>query len=60
MEEIEKDTNDNDIFKLFKRIPKKQEHIIQTNDDKILILQQDVKNLNNKLDFIIELLKNNK
>lgn len=58
MEEIEKDTNDNDIFKLFKRIPKKQEHIIQTNDDKILILQQDVKNLNNKLDFIIELLKN--
>jgi hypothetical protein len=62
IEEIEKDnTNDNDIFKLFKRIPKKQdEQTIQTNEDKILILQQDVKNLNNKLDFIIELLKNNK
>lgn len=62
MEEIEKDnTNDNDIFKLFKRIPKKQdEQMIQTNEDKILTLQQDVKNLNNKLDFIIELLKNNK
>jgi hypothetical protein len=51
MEEIEKD-NDNDIFKLFKKIPSKQE----TTEDKILVLQQDVKKLNNKLDIILELL----
>jgi hypothetical protein len=53
MEEIEKHDNDNnDIFKLFKKIP------IPTNEDKITILQQDVKNLNNKLDMILDLLKN--
>jgi hypothetical protein len=65
MEEISKekeDTSDN-IFKLFKRVPlpivdKKENN--QTNEDKITILQQDVKNLNNKLDTILELLKNNK
>ena len=55
MEEIEKD-NDNDIFKLFKKIPNKQE----TTEEKISVLQQDVKNLNNKLDTILELLKNNR
>ena len=58
MEEIEKDNNNdnNDIFKLFKKLPNKQE----TTEDKISILQQDVKNLNNKLDMILDLLKNNK
>lgn len=59
MEEIEKDNdtdNDNNIFKLFKKIPSKQE----TTEEKISVLQQDVKNLNNKIDMILELLKNNK
>ena len=63
MEEIEKDhANDNtDIFKLFKKIPIKEEvKNIQTNEDKILLLQQDVKNLSSKIDMIIELLQNNK
>ena len=60
MEEIEKDNdndndNDNNIFKLFKKIPSKQE----TTEEKISVLQQDVKNLNSKLDMILELLKNN-
>ena len=59
MEEIEKDNdndndNDNNIFKLFKKIPSKQE----TTEEKISVLQQDVKNLNNKIDMIFELLKN--
>ena len=55
MEEIEKNNyNDNDIFKLFKKVPNKQE----TTEDKISILQEDVKNLTNKLDMIIDLLKN--
>lgn len=61
IEEIE-DTSDN-IFKLFKRVPLpiiEQKENNQTNEDKISILQQDVKNLNNKLDAILELLKNNK
>jgi hypothetical protein len=58
MEEIEKDNDndsDNNIFKLFKKIPSKQE----TTEEKISVLQQDVKNLNNKMDMILELLKNN-
>lgn len=58
IEEIEKDNdndNDNNIFKLFKKIPSKQE----TTEEKISLLQQDVKNLNNKIDMILELLKNN-
>ena len=59
MEEIEKDDNSDNIFKLFKRIPlhtvdQKENNL--TNEDKITILQQDVKNLNNKLDTILELL----
>jgi len=53
MEEIEKDNdNDNDIFKLFKKIPNKQE----TTEEKISLLQQDIKNLNSKLDNILDLL----
>ena len=58
IEEIEKDNdndNDNNIFKLFKKIPSKQE----TTEEKISVLQQDVKKINNKLDMIFELLKNN-
>jgi hypothetical protein len=55
MEEIEKDNdknndNDNNIFKLFKKVP------IQTTEEKISILQQDVKNLNTKIDNILDLL----
>ena len=53
MEEMEKDNdNDNDIFKLFKKIPNKQE----TTEEKISLLQQDIKNLNSKLDNILDLL----
>ena len=62
IEEIEekgKEQDSDNIFKLFKRVPlpivdKKENN--QTNEDKILILQQDVKNLNNKLDNILDLL----
>ena len=60
IEEKEEDNSDN-IFKLFKRVPVSIPLVEQkTNEDKISILQQDVKNLNNKLDTILELLKNNK
>ena len=57
MEEIEKDNdndndNDNNIFKLFKKIPSKQE----TTEEKISVLQQDVKKLNSKVDNILDLL----
>lgn len=61
MEEIEKEDLSDNIFKLFKRVPlpiSEQKENNQTTEDKIKILQQDVKNLNNKLDTIIELLKN--
>ena len=55
MEEI---VNDNDedanIFKLLKKVPTLKD----TNEDKIAILQTEVKTLNNKLDLILELLKN--
>jgi hypothetical protein len=57
MEEIVND-NDNDedanIFKLLKKVPTLKD----TNEDKIAILQTEVKTLNNKLDLILELLKN--
>jgi hypothetical protein len=59
MEEIVNDNdNDNDedanIFKLLKKVPTLKD----TNEDKIAILQTEVKTLNNKLDLILELLKN--
>jgi hypothetical protein len=63
IEEIEKEDTSDNIFKLFKRVPlpiSEQKENNQTTEDKITILQQDVKNLNNKLDTILELLKNNK
>ena len=44
--------NDNNIFKLFKKIPSKQE----TTEEKISVLQQDVKKLNSKVDNILDLL----
>lgn len=57
MEEIVND-NDNEedanIFKLLKKVP----HVKDTNDNKIALLQDEVKTLNNKLDIILELLKN--
>ena len=57
MEEIVNE-NDNDedanIFKLLKKVPTLKD----TNEDKITILQTEVKTLNNKLDLILELLKN--
>ena len=66
MEEIINDDNEEDddtnIFKLLKRVPiVKSETSVKsetTNDNKIAILQNDVKLLNNKLDLILELLKN--
>jgi len=59
MEEI---VNDNDnvneedanIFKLLKKVPTLKD----TNEDKISVLQAEVKTLNSKLDLILELLKN--
>ena len=57
MEEIVND-NDNDedanIFKLLKKVPTLKD----TNEDKISVLQTEVKTLNSKLDLILELLKN--
>jgi len=58
MEEIIND-NDNDedanIFKLLKKVPTVKS---ETNEDKIAVLQTEVKTLNSKLDLILELLKN--
>jgi hypothetical protein len=45
----------NEIKLEMEEIPSKQE----TTEEKISVLQQDVKNLNNKMDMILELLKNN-
>jgi hypothetical protein len=57
MEEIVNDDNDEEdsdsnIFKLLKKVP-----TLETNDNKITVLQNEVKVLNNKLDLILELLK---
>ena len=55
MEEIINDNEeDANIFKLLKKVPTLKD----TNEDKIAILQTEVKTLNNKLDLILELLKN--
>jgi uncharacterized protein (DUF342 family) len=56
MEEISENDNEEDsnIFKLLKKVPL----VKDTNEDKIAILQTEVKTLNNKLDLILELLKN--
>jgi hypothetical protein len=65
MEEIVNNDNEEDsdanIFKLLKKVPAvKSETTVKdtTNDNKIAILQNEVKALNNKLDLILELLKN--
>jgi hypothetical protein len=64
MEEIVNDDNEEDeenanIFKLLKKIDKKDTNDKSvTNDNKIAILQNEVKSLNSKLDLILELLKN--
>jgi hypothetical protein len=60
MEEIVNDNDeDNDedanIFKLLKKVPNVKS---DTNDNKISVLQAEVKTLNSKLDLILELLKN--
>lgn len=58
MEEIVNDNDNNEdanIFKLLKKVPNVKS---DTNDNKIEILQSEVKTLNNKLDLILELLKN--
>jgi hypothetical protein len=62
MEELEKDDNissDNDanIFKLLKRVPLEKEKNKESTEDKITLLQNEVKILNNKLDLILELFK---
>lgn len=63
MEELDKDDNissDNDtnIFKLLKRVPLEKDK--EPTEDKITLLQNEVKILNNKLDLILELFKNKK
>jgi hypothetical protein len=58
MEEIVNDNDNNEdanIFKLLKKVPNVKS---ETNDNKISVLQAEVKTLNNKLDLILELLKN--
>ena len=58
MEEIINDNDNNEdanIFKLLKKVPNVKS---ETNDNKISVLQAEVKTLNNKLDLILELLKN--
>lgn len=58
MEEIVQDTEeDANIFKLLKKVPIAT-IVKDTTDNKIAILQNEVKTLNNKLDLILELLKN--
>ena len=64
MEEID-DDNDNvneedaNIFKLLKKVPvKNATNVKSENDNKIAVLQTEVKTLNSKLDLILELLKN--
>ena len=73
MEEIVEEDSDANIFKLLKKVPTlettvkdttvkdttvKDTTVKDTNDNKIAILQNEVKSLNNKLDLILELLKN--
>ena len=68
MEEIVNDDNyteeDANIFKLLKKVPTLETTVKDTtvkdttNDNKITVLQNEVKLLNNKLDLILELLKN--
>jgi hypothetical protein len=63
MEEIVNDNNedteeDANIFKLLKKVKSETTVKSETNDNKIAILQNEVKSLNNKLDLILELLKN--
>ena len=58
MEEIVNDNDNNEdanIFKLLKKVPNVKS---DTNDNKIEILQSEVKTLNSKLDLILEILKN--
>jgi len=61
MEINELENNDDNIFKLFKKIPTINEvKPVKTIDDEINTLKNEVKILNNKLDTILELLKKNK
>jgi hypothetical protein len=58
MEEFVNDNEeDANIFKLLKKVPAVKSEKSE-NDNKIAILQNEVKTLNNKLDLILELLKN--
>ena len=50
IEDTSNDIAEDDIFKLFKKVP------IKTTEDHILLLQQDIKNMNAKLDLILEVL----
>lgn len=64
MEEIVEEDSDANIFKLLKKVPTLETTVKDTtvkdttNDNKITVLQNEVKLLNNKLDLILELLKN--
>ena len=58
MEEFVNDNEeDANIFKLLKKVPAVKSEKSE-NDNKIAILQNEVKTLNNKFDLILELLKN--
>ncbi len=65
MEELDNNENNEDanIFKLLKKVPsitneKKEPNDKSENDNKIAVLQHEVKTLNSKLDLILELLRN--
>ena len=60
MEEISENEEDSNIFKLLKKMPtvKSETTVKSENDNKISVLQAEVKTLNSKLDLILELLKN--
>ena len=58
MEEIINDNDNDEDANIFKLLKKVQTVKSETNEDKIAVLQTEVKTLNSKLDLILELLKN--
>ena len=59
LNESDNDNEDANIFKLLKKVPIIKETTVKSeSDNKIAVLQTEVKTLNNKLDLILELLKN--
>ena len=58
LNESDNDNEDANIFKLLKKVKSETTVKNVTNEDKIALLQTEVKTLNSKLDLILELLKN--